>query len=651
MLNKLKYKKEIDGLRCLAILSVILYHFKFNYSESTLFKGGYIGVDIFYVISGYLITSILLNNLERKKFSFVHFYERRIRRLLPALFIVIIALLPFAWSLLLPLELKKFFYSISFSSFFLSNFFFWSVGDVYGAQSSEYEPLLNTWSLAVEEQFYILYPILILSINNFLKKKFNLYLIIIFVLSLFFAYYFSQHHRSFNFYMIFGRIWELLAGALIAKNENYFRQFKTKKLSTLFSFVGLFFLFVSFYLFADNIKHPSLYTLLPIVGTCLLLVFLGSSIFFNKIFSSNIPVNIGLISYSLYLWHYPIYSFFLRFSNIENSNLNKIYILILTFILAISTYHLVEKPFRNRKFNFKLLIVPLLLIFTLLNVATFFVIKNNGYETRLQLTNFQKDFILSKKKEKEKIKISIKPDFKKKNLLVIGNSHALDFYEILKINNIITKKYNVNLFHIQIRCLKEAIIKEKNDCLRKLDFKSQNLFKNQLKNFYNSDIIVFKTRWNKQDIASLNELNNLKFFKNKEIIIVNSSPEFNFSKENQFKSEKRQNFLTQRLNDISTPINKFIISYNRLPTNLEKELLENYYYKNLKINSMNYINSTLKNKSNNLRIKYYDFFSKICKKKRCKVITQEKNLFSDNNGHITDYGKEFMANKINDFLR
>ncbi|MCW7491232.1 acyltransferase [Leptospira sp. 2 VSF19] len=170
----LKYRAEIDGLRAIAVLSVIFFHAGFS-----LFKGGFVGVDVFFVISGYLITSIILNEVENNSFSIFNFYERRIRRILPSLFFIMLTCIPFAWLILEPKDLDSFFKSLKAIPTFTSNVFFWKDVD-YFETASELKPLIHTWSLAVEEQYYVVFPILFLIIRKVRKRtnertKYNSY--------------------------------------------------------------------------------------------------------------------------------------------------------------------------------------------------------------------------------------------------------------------------------------------------------------------------------------------------------------------------------------------------------------------------------------------------------------------------------------------
>ena len=211
------YRPEIDGLRALAVLSVIIYHADLSLFGYKLLKGGFLGVDIFFVISGYLITALILNEIDLKgKFSFLFFYERRARRLLPALFIIILTFIPVAFFLLLPNEFEEFAKSVLFTLGFSSNFYFYNSGLIYGTENGLLKPLLHTWSLSVEEQFYLIFPIITFFFLKYLKNKIIYAVIIGFFFSLIYAHWNAFQNPTLNFYFLFSRGWELFAGSFLA---------------------------------------------------------------------------------------------------------------------------------------------------------------------------------------------------------------------------------------------------------------------------------------------------------------------------------------------------------------------------------------------------------------------------------------------------
>ena len=335
---KLIYRPEIDGVRAIAVIAVILYHAQISIFEYQPFKGGFIGVDIFFVISGYLITSIILKELfASNKFSFKKFFERRARRILPVLLTVMLFSLPFAWILLIPSSLIDFCKSIIYSLGFSSNFYFWYSGQQYGAESGLLKPFLHTWSLSVEEQFYILFPIIILITYRYFKNYLIHILVLGFLVSLGLADWISRNHPSFNFYVLPTRAWELLSGSVLA----YFEIKKgyrcnNMRLNSIFSFIGLLLIAHSILFFNnENMPHPSLYTLSPIIGTCLIIWYSNKDELITKILSNKIFIGIGLISYSLYLWHYPIFAFAREANFFDGHILYKFFFIFVSFLLSI----------------------------------------------------------------------------------------------------------------------------------------------------------------------------------------------------------------------------------------------------------------------------------------------------------------------------
>ena len=381
---KLTYRPEIDGLRAIAVIAVILYHSQISIFGNQHFKGGFIGVDIFFVISGYLITSIILKELVTTgSFSFKHFYERRLRRILPALLFVMLISLPFAWIYLLPSSFVDFSKSILYSLGFSSNFYFWNSGQIYGAENGLLKPFLHTWSLSVEEQFYIFFPIILLLTFKYFKKYIPHIFILGFIISLVLADWGSINHPSFNFYILPTRAWELLAGSILAYSEIILGyRGKQKKLYLVFPSLGLFLIGFSILIYNDQIFHPSFYTLIPILGVCLIIWFSNKDELVTKILSSKLFVGIGLISYSLYLWHYPVFAYF-RTNFAENDVLKKLLLMVIILILSIISYYFIERPARNKKNTFRLILSFIIISIVILITFNYNVILKEGYKNRL----------------------------------------------------------------------------------------------------------------------------------------------------------------------------------------------------------------------------------------------------------------------------
>src|SRR5215467_8291702 len=206
----MKHRNDIDGLRAIAVLAVILFHLRV-----APFGGGFIGVDVFFVISGFLITGLILNDIRKDRFSIAHFYERRVRRILPALFTVLAVTSIACCVLLPPDQLHDFGNSLAATVMFSSNLFFWK-GSGYFRAPAEMKPLLHTWSLAVEEQFYILYPLFLWIVSKFLRKRYDFALLVALLLSFAFSLWGAHHARSATFYLAPFRAWELVLGGLLA---------------------------------------------------------------------------------------------------------------------------------------------------------------------------------------------------------------------------------------------------------------------------------------------------------------------------------------------------------------------------------------------------------------------------------------------------
>ena len=383
---KLSYRPEIDGLRAIAVLSAIFYHAQISVLDFEIFKGGYIGVDIFFVISGYLITSLMLKELEiTKNFSFFSFYERRCRRILPVLFFIILISLPFSWLYLIPPAFEDFSRSILYAVGFGSNFFFHYSGLEYAGVAGMYKPFLHTWSLSVEEQYYIIFPVfLYFTFKHFNKNLFQI-LTLVFVVSFLFAEWGSKNYISATFYFIHSRMWELLAGSMLAYLEiKKGSRSENKILNELLPILGM--LFIAFYIvsYDDQNVAPSLRTLIPIIGTSLFIWFSKKETLLGKVMSLKLLVGIGLISYSLYLWHYPIFSFsrIIEFTQGEISK--KLLLICFTAILSIITYFLIESPFRDKK-KIKTKLFFSIIIFAGILIVTFnlLVVSKDGFKSRM----------------------------------------------------------------------------------------------------------------------------------------------------------------------------------------------------------------------------------------------------------------------------
>lgn len=333
----MKYRREIDGLRAIAVVPVILFHAGF-----AIFSGGFVGVDIFFVISGYLITTILLNELDRGDLSIVRFYERRARRILPALFFVMAACLPFAWLWMMPGQWSDFGKSLVAVTAFCSNILFWMQTGYFDG-SAELRPLLHTWSLAVEEQYYLLFPIALMLLWR-LGRKWVFWLVVAAALASFgMSEYASHHAESANFYLSPPRAWELLAGSICA----FVLQHRDARSNNGLSALGLVLIVGAIFMFDDNTSFPGVYALAPVVGTALIILYAGAGTHVARLLSMRGFVGIGLISYSAYLWHQPLFAFARLQSLTEPAEATMAVLAGVSLLLAWFSWRFVEQPFRK----------------------------------------------------------------------------------------------------------------------------------------------------------------------------------------------------------------------------------------------------------------------------------------------------------------
>jgi peptidoglycan/LPS O-acetylase OafA/YrhL len=339
----LKYRPEIDGLRALAVLPVIFYHGGFPG-----FGGGFLGVDVFFVISGYLITSLLCGEHAEDRFSIARFYERRARRILPALFLVLFACLPMAWRWLVPGDMHEFCESVLAVLGFASNIFFWRESSDYFSTAAELKPLLHTWSLGVEEQFYIFYPLILAAIWRYARKWLPWILLAGAILSLALAQWAVVHRPTAAFYLLPTRAWELLLGGLAAVHLRKRPHPPRQWISEAGGLAGVAMLLVSVVAFRRDAATPGVLTLIPTMGAAFVVLFATPSTVAGRILGARWLVTIGLISYSAYLWHQPLFVFARQAMPGKPGLSIMILLAIASLVLAYATWRLVEQPFRNR---------------------------------------------------------------------------------------------------------------------------------------------------------------------------------------------------------------------------------------------------------------------------------------------------------------
>jgi len=502
------YRPDIDGLRAIAVLSVVAFHAFPNWV-----KGGFIGVDIFFVISGFLISTIIFKSLERGTFSFSEFYARRIKRIFPALLIVLIASLVFGWFALLSPEYKQLGKHVAASAGFIQNFVLWGE-DGYFDNTAESKPLLHIWSLGVEEQFYILWPLLLWVAW---KKNFNFVTIIIVILTL--SFYLNiigvKKDSVATFYFPQTRFWELLCGSILAwinvfrKDDVFYNGVKLKldkwlsilifqkriddgkTLSNTLSVLGVSFIIYGLLQINKEFSFPGYWALIPVFGA-VLLISAGPQAWVNRTLLSNkIAVWFGLISYPLYLWHWPLLSFLRIIEEVEPSISFRIAAILLAVILASLTYYFVEQPIRKGQHNklkvFLLVFISLAIFITgiytyymkgfplrkeisrIENVELLFKSPYTGYDT-FSCEKYFTSFDISSLSKLDGGCVVLKPE--EPSTLFIGDSHSIHYA-----NSLSQAKLSENIAIIQ-----------GNNCL---PFSGENYMKGEKCHNSYSDVISF----------------------------------------------------------------------------------------------------------------------------------------------------------------
>jgi len=429
------YLPHIDGLRSIAVLSVILFHLDIN-----LFEGGFVGVDMFFVISGFLISSHLFEQLESGKFSLRGFYLRRIRRLFPALVTTILITYLIAFFIFPAANLERFSLSVLSSTFSYANIGFW-VESGYFDSDALLKPLLHTWSLSVEEQFYLIWPTLIVIFWR-LRNPFLL-ILIIGIVSLLFSEWYVQKDASVAFFLTPFRIYEFCIGAILV--FKFSNTELNEALKVAFALFGYVLISISIFTFSEATPFPGFFALIPCIGTALIIRF-GNAPRLAFLLSNLLVVGVGRVSYSLYLVHWPLIVFYLYYRPVGIDRIEKLALLAITFVLAIILYTFIEKPFRKMEkkvfqINSRNLVFFCTTVVVMLVSLSVLVQKNNGFSGRFNYPQISKEQTKKGMDDRTKYLGKIcgergwdqcdKPIGGGKDILVIGDSHALDGLNIM----------------------------------------------------------------------------------------------------------------------------------------------------------------------------------------------------------------------------
>ena len=675
------YKPHIDGLRALAVIPVIFFHAGFN-----SFQGGFVGVDVFFVISGYLITKIILKDVSKNKFIFRKFYLRRARRLLPVLFIIILITIPISIYLMGNKEL--YFYSKQIFSviFFISNFFFWkNLG--YFESSTEIQPLLHTWSLAVEEQFYIFFPILIFLIFKFYKKKIFFFFILITFMSLFLSqmggnfkidnlsnsfpffilpFEFFWQAGSANFYLPFGRVWELLIGAIIAFSFKK-KKIKEIKINNYLSSLGFLIIIISVMFYSKNIQYPSIFTLLPCLGTALIIIFTDKKTILFKILTFKPIVFLGLISYSLYLWHQPLFAFNRIYFGADLSNNHLFLLIIISLILSIFSWYFIEQPFRNRKRisdkNF-LRFLSLLTLSILILTSLIYFEKINSYKKQLP-ENLKKTIKYSNNDNcfglkdshleiKEKWYCLVGNKKSKISFVVLGDSHAsvakpgFELAALDKNKKGILTGYAGCPSLLNTQSIRPDTVEKNCKLLTKKVFNF--IKKNEIKKIFLVGRWTYYTGQGYSNREFQPITNDNKLFSN----IKNSREAFLRGLQDTIKAYNDINvdliFVHQVPMQIYDPEFAYLNSYNFTKQNVDLNKLEMFSVdRNKSKDLQKFVRDDIKNLKNEYSFKVIDLFDLFCNKKKCLMGSKNFSYYSDDD-HLSIKGAELLKNKISYYL-
>ena len=677
------YKPQIDGLRALAVLPVIFFHAGFK-----SFEGGFVGVDIFFVISGYLITKLILEDLYNNKFNLGNFYLRRARRLLPALFFVILTTIPFSIFLMSNDQLIYYSKQIFSVIFFISNFFFWKNSGYFDPES-DLQPLLHTWSLAVEEQFYIFFPIFLILMFKYFKKKITTSLVIIALISLslsqiggnfkynnllgsfpFFIlpFDFFWQAGSANFYLPFGRAWELILGSMIALVLRK-KEIKQKKNNNFLSITGFLLIIISIFFYSKDIQYPSIFTLLPCLGTALIIIYTEKKTLLFKILTYKPIVFLGLVSYSLYLWHQPILSLSKIHFGSELSIFTTFFLLVISFLLSLLSWRFIEQPFRNKNVvndkNFIKILITFILTITLLalmiysgkissakkklpeKISQSFSISNNNHCFGLDGSHLRSS---------KKWYCEVGNRDSEISFIVIGDSHAsallpgFDLAAIKKKTKGIVTGYAGCPGLLSIQSIRQD--NKTKDCFllskKVFNFAKENNIKKIFHvgrwNYYTGD------EFNRNEFQPITLNDNM--FSNKK----NSKKDFMIGLKNNIKLYNDINiapiFVFQAPLQLYDPEFVYFNAYDFQNNEVDLEKIEKFSvnYNKIKDSQVSIRENINLLKKNNYRIKEIDLNNLFCNKSKC-LIGNEKTSFYGDNDHLSIEGAKLTKNKIFEKLK
>ncbi len=650
----MKYRKEIDGLRGISVLAIILFHSKIEIAGINFFSGGYIGVDIFFVISGFLISTIYMRKFHENEFSLKEFYFSRAKRILPALYFMLILSLIAAFIIFPPIKFVDFSKSLISVLLFYSNFHFLNFSTNYFSFHSDFLPLIHTWSLGVEEQFYILFPFSLLLILNRSKKVFNLFFLSLFFISLTYCQiggnlnfqypYLEEEIEFFNqpfygsFYSTFGRIWEISLGVLLAIHREKINNIFIKNIPYI-DYLGLLMIFFSIINFDKNIAIPNFYLLIPTIGVSILLVSTNyNNSLVYRLLTTKFLIFTGLISYSLYLFHQPILAYSKVFL-IQTSFISNFIILIIIFSSGYISWRFIETPFRkDMKFNTRKIIIIFFITFLTLIICSLILIYKKGLPERYDIQELVGEEINLNYVNIDEQKMKLISDHSNKafplnnqlNYLIIGDSMAEDLFLSMHLNSNLFSDINFSLYSPKIR------ISEFKNNKYKIEKKIKNFLESKLYKDANFIIIsgayYFDTNKGKIDDEDGFPIMSEIFKRDKKKVYITSS---------------QPSFYTA-----GSDILSYVLYRDRNINKINKGNLQsiNKYSVNLFNKDLLVVDDKIKKLSKFHGYKYLNKHNLQCDKKRtqCIVLLENNSLSIIDSGHYSIRGAKYFGTKIHE---
>ena len=644
------FETEINGLRGVAVILVILFHYQIY-----PFSGGFIGVDIFFVISGYLIGKIINNNIFNFK-NYKNFILNRIKRIFPGLLGLLIFTFILSSLLLAPNHFQDFVKSIIYNFLLIPNYFFWSQSNYFDI-SSYYKPLLHTWSLGVEYHFYLFWPLFIWLLSSIIKKNYvkNVILVLLILFIIFITEYLKRFAPIFEYKFLYGkyvndtifflspfRLFEFILGYLLTINS-----FRVKKnfLNECIFLIGILLIIFASINFDQNTFFPGISALIPTLGA-FFLIFSKKSIFFGYLLRNKIINFFGNISFSLYLYHWPIFIFYKYYKFKELIFLEKFFCLVISVFLAYLSFVFIEKNYLKMKiFIFE---KKLIYLTSLIFILSFSVLLTKGWEFRLK--DFEKN-IYSDKDNSYGGNCKVLSDPKKNDDCIFGNKNKIDFLLVGDSHGkalyngieLFSKKNNYNFLTYEDMCkvYPNLSLSIKN-CKIAISPPEIIILGKKFYNYHfkNKNLETVAERY----VNKMLEIKQNELFKNvNKIIVFGQVPEFYSSFGDLTSCYTRPFYINKKVCDEYYNYSVF-------------EELDDIFKINQGLDQKRTLNKYLKkhienNSSQDLKLYFFDPFEKICELKRCDQVINGKMIYSDST-HLSVFGSKYLVGKFeNDLLK